>query len=175
MSVVALIIKLFTRKKKMNEEVEVTPDFTPNTHPVLIALNEKVARLEADLSVATAEKEKLKQNNEFVSAQLTKWCDKYRKAEYALTDLLKELITDEDITIENAQRIADIFDSVILTKRISIRYDIVATVELEVPFGKKDDEVADNTHCDRVTFETYEEDSEVLEVDFDVTDWNVSS
>jgi len=172
MSVVPLIIKLFTRKKKMNEEVEATPTIQ---HPVLITLNEKVARLEADLSVATAEKDKLNSDKEFLSAQITKWSDKYRKAEYALTDLLKEMITDEDITIENAQRIADIFDDVLLTKRVTIRYDIVATVEVEVPFGADEDEVADQVYCDRVTFETYESNSEVLEVDFDVTDWNVSS
>jgi hypothetical protein len=157
------------------EDINNTPDFTPNTHPVLQALNERVASLENELSIATAEKDKLVQSNTFISAQHQKATDKYRSAEYSLTDLLKELITDEEITIENAQRIADIFDNVLLTKRVTIRYDIVATVELEVPFGKEDDEVADNTYCDRVTFETYEEDSEVLEVDFDVTDWNVSS
>ena len=157
------------------ETINNTPDFTPNTHPVLQALNEKVTSLENALSIATAEKDKLNSDKEFLSAQITKWSDKYRSAEYSLTDLLKELITDEDITLENAQRIADIFDNVNLTRRVTIRYDIVATVELEVPFGKEDDEIADNTYCDRVTFETYEEDSEVLEVDFDVTDWNVTS
>jgi hypothetical protein len=172
MSVVALIIKLIKRKKKMNEEVEVTPTIQ---HPVLIVLNEKVATLENALSIATAEKDKLNNDKEFISAQLTKWSDKYRKAEYALTDLLKELITDEDITIENAQRIADIFDSVILTKRITIRYDIVATVEVEVPFGADEDEVADNTYCDSVRFDNYESDHEVLECDFDVSDYNVVS
>ena len=169
------IIETHQEKEAPMEEINNEPTFTPNTHPVLATLNEKVTKLENDLSIATAEKDRLTQSNEFMSAQITKWSDKYRKAEYSLTDLLKELITDEDITIENAQRIADIFDSVILTKRVTIRYDIVASVEVEVPFGKEDDEVADNTYCDRVTFETYEEDSEVLEVDFDVTDWNVVS
>lgn len=168
MSVVALIIKLIKRKKKME-------DLTSNTHPVLIALNEKIVQLENDLSISTAEKDRLSNEKTFVSEQLRKFSDKYRKAEYSLTDLLKELITDEEISIENAQRIADIFDNVTLSTRVTIRYDIVATVELEVPFGKDLDEVADNTYCDRVTFETYESDSEVLEVDFDVTDWNVSS
>jgi len=157
------------------EDINNTPDFTPNTHPVLQALNEKVAKLENDLSLMTAQKDAVTREKEFINTQLINARDKYRSAEYSLTDLLKELITDEDITIENAQRIADIFDNVLLTKRVTIRYDIVATVELEVPFGKEDDEVADNTYCDRVTFETYEEDSEVLEVDFDVTDWNVVS
>jgi hypothetical protein len=157
------------------EEINNEPTFTPNTHPVLATLNEKVAKLENDLSILTAERDALNNKSEFVSAQLTKWSDKYRKAEYSLTDLLKELIAEEEITIENAQRIADIFDNVILSKRVTIRYDIVATVEVEVPFGKEDDEVADNTYCDSVRFETYEDDSEVLECDFDVTDWTVVS
>ena len=169
------IIEPHQEKEAPMEEINNEPTFTPNSHPVLATLNEKVSKLENDLSLATAEKDRLTQSNEFMSAQITKWSDKYRKAEYSLTDLLKELITDEDITIENAQRIADIFDNVLLTKRVTIRYDIVASVEVEVPFGKEDDEVADNTYCDRVTFETYEEDSEVLEVDFDVTDWTVVS
>lgn len=144
-------------------------------HPVLIAQNERIETLMKANEELAGEVAAYKNKDEYVSAQLTKWSDKYRKAEYSLTELLKEMITDEDITLENAQRIADIFDNVTLTKRVTIRYDIVATVELEVPFGKEDDEIADNTFCDRVTFETYESDCEVLEVDFDVTDWNVTS
>ena len=168
------IIEPHQEKEAPMEEINIGT-FTPNTHPVLQALNERVARLEADLSIATAEKDKLSNEKTFVSEQLRKSTDKYRSAEYALTDLLKELITDEEISIENAQRIADIFDNVTLSTRVTIRYDIVAAVELEVPFGKDLDEVADNTYCDSVTFETYESDSEVLEVDFDVTDWKVVS
>jgi hypothetical protein len=157
------------------EEINNEPTFTPNTHPVLQALNEKVSKLENDLSILTAERDATAREKDFINSQLINARDKYRKAEYALTDLLKELITDEEITIDNAQRIADIFDNVILSTRVTIRYDIVAAVELEVPFGKDLDEVADNTYCDSVRFETYESDSEVLEVDFDVTDWNVVS
>jgi hypothetical protein len=157
------------------EEINNEPTFTPNTHPVLATLNEKVTKLENDLSILTAERDARAREKDFINSQLTNARDKYRKAEYALTDLLKEMIADEDITLENAQRIADIFDNVTLTKRISIRYDIVATVEVEVPFGADEDEVADNTYCDSVRFDTYESNHEVLEVDFDVTDWNVVS
>jgi hypothetical protein len=168
------IIEPHQEKEAPMEEINIGT-FTPNTHPVLQALNEKVARLEADLSVATAEKDRLTQSNEFMSAQITKWSDKYRKAEYALTDLLKEMITDEEITIENAQKIADIFDSVILTKRVTIQYDIVSTVEFEVPFTMDVDEVADNAYCDLVRFDTYDSDSEVLECDFDISNYTVIS
>jgi len=172
MSVVPLIIKLFTRKKKMNEEVEVTPTIQ---HPVLTAQNERIETLMKANEELAGELAAYKNKDEYVSAQLTKWSDKYRKAEYALTDLLKELITDEDITLENAQRIADIFDNISLTKRISIRYNVSVGVELEVPLDADEDEVADQVYCDRVSFETYESNYEVLEVDFDVEDWNVVS
>ena len=168
------IIETHQEKEAPMEEINIGT-FTPNTHPVLQILNEKVSKLENDLSILTAERDATAREKEFINSQLINARDKYRKAEYALTDLLKEMITDEDITIENAQKIADIFDNVILTKRVNIRYDIVVSVELEVPFGKDPDEVADNTYCDSVRFDTYEEDSEVLECDFDVTDWTVVS
>ena len=168
------IIEPHQEKEAPMEEINIGT-FIPNTHPVLQTLNEKVARLEADLSIATAEKDRLTQSNEFMSAQITKWSDKYRKAEYALTDLLKEMISDEDITIENAQKIADIFDNVTLTKRVTIQYDIVSTVEFEVPFGKDIDEVADNAYCDVVRFDTYDSDTEVLECDFDISNYTVIS
>lgn len=172
MSVVPLIIKLITRKKKMNEEVEVTPTIQ---HPVLTAQNERIETLMKANEELAGELAAYKNKDEYVSAQLTKWSDKYRKAEYALTDLLKELITDEDIILENAQRIADIFDNISLTKRISIRYNVSVGVELEVPLDADEDEVADQVYCDRVSFETYESNYEVLEVDFEVEDWNVVS
>jgi hypothetical protein len=169
------IIEPHQEKEAPMEEINNEPTFTPNTHPVLQALNEKVSKLENDLSLATAEKDRLTQSNEFMSAQITKWSDKYRKAEYALTDLLKEMISDEDITIENAQKIADIFDNVTLSKRVTIQYDIVSTVEFEVPFGKDIDEVADNAYCDVVRFDTYDSDTEVLECDFDISNYTVIS
>ena len=175
MSDLPTIMEVINEKEAPMEEINNEPTFTPNTHPVLQALNEKISKLENDLSITTAERDANKNENNFISSQLINARDKYRKAEYALTDLLKEMISDDDITIENAQRIADIFDNVVLSKRISIRYDIVATVEVEVPFGTDEDEVADNTYCDRVAFETYLDNSEILEVDFDVTDWNVVS
>ena len=145
------------------------------SHPVLTHLNGRLEKLENELSLMTAQKDAVTREKEFINTQLINARDKYRKAEYALTDLLKEMIADEDITLENAQRIADIFDNVTLTKRITIRYDIVASVEVEVPFGADEDEVADNTYCDSVRFDSYESNHEVLEVDFDVTDWNVVS
>jgi hypothetical protein len=169
------IIETHQEKEAPMEEINNEPTFTPNTHPVLATLNEKVTKLENDLSIVTAERDANKNENNFINSQLINARDKYRKAEYALTDLLKEMISDEDITIEIAQRIADIFDNIALTKRISIRYNVTVGVEVEVPLNADEDEVADNTYCDRVTFDTYESNYEVLECDFEVEDWNIVS
>ena len=154
-------------------EIGTVSDYVPNTHPVLANLNAKVVELENELSLATAEKDKLNNDKEFISEQLRKSADKYRTAEYSLTSVLKELLDDEDITFENATKIADIFDSVTLTKVVMIRYELHADVELEIPYGSDVDEIAGNTYIDRVTAETYESDVEVLEVDFDVSDYRV--
>lgn len=155
------------------EEINNAPDFTPNTHPVLSALNEKIAELENELSLATARKDALQNSFDLANTNYQKAVDKYRTAEYSLTSVLKELLDDEDITFENATKIADIFDSVTLTKVVMIRYELHADVELEVPYGSDVDDIAGNTYIDRVTAETYESDVEVLEVDFDVSDYRV--
>ena len=168
------IIEPHQEKEAPMEEINIGT-FIPNTHPVLQTLNEKVSKLENDLSILTAERDATSREKDFINSQLINARDKYRKAEYALTDLLKEMISDEDITIENAQNIADLFDSVILTKRVTIQYDIVSTVEFEVPFTMDENEVADNAYCDVVRFDTYDSDSEGLECDFDISNYTVIS
>lgn len=172
MSVVALIIKLIKRKKKMNEEVEVTPTIQ---HPVLIALNEKVATLENDLSILTAERDALKNKDEFVSAQLKKWSDKYRLMESCVQDLLKEMLDDEEIEFDAAKKIAELFDNVNLIKQVTIRYSITADVLVEMPYNADADEVANDIYLDRTDFATYHGDADILETDAELEDWNVVS
>ena len=181
--------------RKKEEEMTEMPDYTPETgtfgdynpnatptedeiakaisHPVLTHLNGRLEKLENELSLMTAERDALKNKVEFTDTQLIRVRDKYRSAEYSLTDLLKEMITDEDITIENAQRIADIFDNITLTKQIEVRYTITATATIEVPYGADEDEVADSTYVERVEFYTDFDNAEVLESDHEVEDWNV--
>lgn len=171
MSVVALIIKLIKRKKKMNEEVEVTPTIQ---HPVLIALNEKVATLENDLSILTAERDALKNKDEFVSAQLKKWSDKYRLVERSVQDTLKQMLDDEEIEFEAAEKIAELFDDVSLLKQATIRYTITADVLVEMPYNADVDAVANDVYLDRVDFSTYSE-GDVLETDPSIEDWSIIS
>jgi hypothetical protein len=144
---------------------EYDPNATPTeeeiataiSHPVLTHLNKRLETLQT----LVAEKE----------ATALRLRDKYRTAEYKLEAVLKELLDDEEIELEVAKRIADVFDSITLTKQITLQYDITATATIEVPYGADADEVAGSTYVERVEFYTDFDDAEVLESDHDVNDW----
>jgi hypothetical protein len=138
-----------------------------SSHPVLVVLNEKIEKLEKDL----AEKEGYRVS---MADQLRSVRYDHDSKKLKLKDVLAELLEEEEINFENATKIAEIFD-VMLTKRIDIEYNITASVTIEVPMNADPDDVADNLYCDRVDFSTYNSDHEVLETDFDVSDWNVRS
>ena len=172
MSVVALIIKLIKRKRTMNEEVEVTPTIQ---HPVLITLNERVEVLTKANEELLAEVNALKNKDEFVSAQLKKWSDKYRLVERSVQDTLKEMLDDEEIEFDAAKKIAELFEDVNLTKQVTIRYSITADVLVEMPYNADADEVANDIYLDRTDFSTYHGDADILETDAELEDWNVVS
>jgi hypothetical protein len=146
---------------------EFDPNATPTeeeiakaiSHPVLTHLNSRLENLQSQLTASQDSVMRLR--------------DKYRSAEYSLEALLKELLDDEEISVENAQRIADIFDNITLTKQIEVRYTITATATIEVPYGADEDDVASSTYVERVEFYTDYDNAEVLESDHDVDDWNV--
>jgi hypothetical protein len=157
----------YINQKKEEEMNEFDPNATPTedeiakaiSHPVLTHLNQRLENLQ---SLLTASQD-----------SVTRLRDVYRTAEYSLEALLKELLDDEEISPENAQRIADIFDSITLTKQVEITYTISATATVEVPYGSDPDEVADSTYVERVEFYTDFDGADVLEVDHDVEDWKV--
>ena len=141
------------------EILEVVGDLVAvsSEHPVLLHYKKQIEELEVKL----ADKD----------ATIYRLRDKYRTAEYAVEAKLKELLDDETIELEYAKEIADIFDSISLTKQITIQYDIQATATIEVPYGADPDDVAGSTYVERVEFYTDFEDAEVLETDHDVNDW----
>lgn len=136
-------------------------------HPVLTALNERIATLEKEL----ADKETYRAN---VADQLRSIRYDHDKKKLALKDVLISLVEEEDLHYDNAKTIAEIFD-IMLTKRIEVEYKITATATLDVPINADPDEVADEVYCDRVDFSTYNSDYEVLETDYDVEDWSIRS
>jgi hypothetical protein len=149
----------------MNDYID--PNATPTedeiakaiSHPVLTHLNAKVENLQSQLTASQDSVMRLR--------------DKYRTAEYKLEALLKEWLDDEEIEIEQAQAIADIFDSITLTKQIEISFTISASATVEVPYGADPDDVASSVYVERVEFYTDYDNAEVLESDHDVEDWNV--
>ena len=144
---------------------EYDPNATPTeaeiataiSHPVLTHLNKRLETLQN----LVAEKD----------ATILRLRDKWRTAEYSLEAKLKELLDDEEIDLEHAKAIAEIFDGITLSKQVTIQYDITATVTLEVPYGADADDVASSTYVERVEFYSDFEDGEVLESDHDVNDW----
>ena len=149
----------------LNPETGTFGEYVPESnHPVLQQLKKQIEDLETRLTMQTA----LLADKEATALRLR---DKYRTAEYKLEAVLKELLDDEEISIEHAKTIADIFDYITLTKQITIQYDIIATATIEVPYGADADDVAGSTYVERVEFYTDFEDAEVLESDSDVNDW----
>ena len=171
----------YINQKKEEEMTEQMPDYNPATgtfgeydpnatptedeiakaisHPVLTHLNKRL--------------ETLQNRNAELEQTTTRLRDKYRSAEYSLEALLKELLDDEEISIENAQRIADIFDSITLTKQIEVSYTLSVLATIEVPYGADEDDVASSTYVERVEFYTDFENAEVLESDHEIEDWRV--
>ena len=146
---------------------EYDPNATPTeeeiakaiSHPVLTHLNKRLENAQSQLTASQDSVMRLR--------------DKYRTAEYQLEAKLKELLDDEEISVENAQAIADIFDGITLTKQIEITYTISATATIEVPYGADPDEVADSVYVERVEFYTDYDNADVLETDHEVEDWRV--
>jgi hypothetical protein len=142
-----------------NAEPTVEEIATAISHPVLTHLNK---RLEA-----------LQNRNAELEQTTTRLRDKYRTAEYQVESKLKELLDDEEISVENAQAIADIFDSISLTKQIEVSYTLSVLATIEVPYGADEDDVASSTYIERVEFYTDFENAEVLESDHEIEDWRV--
>jgi hypothetical protein len=141
-----------------NPETGTFGEYVPESnHPVLQQLKNQIENLESQLKASQDTVMRVR--------------DKYRTAEYSVEAKLKELLDDENIELEYAKEIADIFDSITLTKQITIQYDITATATIEVPYGADADDVAGSTYVERVEFYTDFEDAEVLESDSDVNDW----
>lgn len=129
------------------------------SHPVLTHLNNKLENLQSQLTASQDSVIRLR--------------DKYRSQQSELESLLKELLDDEEIDVDVAKRIADIFDSITLTKQVDIQFTITATATVEVPYGTDDDTVGDNIFVERVEFYSQDSDYDILESDHDVDDWNV--
>ena len=123
------------------------------SHPVLANLNARLENLQSQLTASQDTAVRLR--------------DKYRTAEHKVEALLKEWLIEDQITMEMAQSLADIFDNISLTKQVELSYSVSGTITVEVPITMEDDHIESNVFIDRVEADTYESDIEVLEVSFD--------
>lgn len=110
-------------------EIENSPEFTPNTHPVLQALNEKVSDLEA--KVAKGFELDVERMQTINSIRNEKW-----KYEERVKNVLVEALENYDS--ETVKWIATQLD-VELTKTKQVEVNVTFTIDLEYEIGDEPD------------------------------------
>lgn len=123
MSVVPLIIKILRRKKKPMEE------FTPNTHPVLQALNEKVADLEAKVTKSSE-----------LDLERVQTINRIRNEKWQYEEKVKNVLVealeghDEDTVKYIAEQL-----EIPLTKTKQVEVNVTFTIDIEYEIGSEPD------------------------------------
>jgi len=150
-----------------NENGLIVPDPIPasvvlgesvvSEHPVLTPLKNRIAELEREVEVVKGNADNYRNRWNILANQ-----------RYTLENALATFVEDEEIEIDVAQKIADIFD-ISLTKKIDVELTYKVTVSVEVPLG---DDVSVDDVADNVSISVdYYGSGEMLESDSDLDDW----
>jgi uncharacterized coiled-coil protein SlyX len=144
-----------------------TADLSSN-HPVLTQLKKRIEELEMKITTQSSfiadYKKSLEQQHE-----------RTHKQQAECQSVLETLLENQDITIDDAQLIADCFDYVSLEKTIQIEFNITATATVQIPLGADPDSVASSVYVSKFDFYTDYNDVEILDYDFTTDDYNVVS
>lgn len=110
-------------------EIENPPAFTPNTHPVLQALNEKVANLEAQVAKANQ-----------LDAERVQTINRIRNEKWQYEERVKKVLVEalENYDEETVKWIASQLD-VELTKTKTIEVNVTFSIDLEYEIGEEPD------------------------------------
>lgn len=110
-------------------EIENPPAFTPNTHPVLQALNEKVATLEAEVA----------KTRELSSEQFAT-INRLRNEKFHYQERVKNVLVEalEDYDEETIKHIARQLD-IELTKTKTIEVNVTFNIDVEYEIGEEPD------------------------------------
>jgi hypothetical protein len=130
-------------------------------HPVLSGLKTRIAELEREVEVT-------KGNSDNYRNRWNELCNQ----RFTLENALRTFVEDEEIELNIAQQIADIFN-IALTKTIDVELTFKVSVSVEVPIGDEmtADDVADNVS---ISVDYYGS-GELLESDSDLDDWSERS
>jgi hypothetical protein len=130
-------------------------------HPVLSGLKNRIAELEREVEVT-------KGNSDNYRNRWNELCNQ----RFTLENALRTFVEDEEIELNIAQQIADIFN-IALTKTIDVELTFKVSVSVEVPLGDEMtvDDVADNVSISVDYYGT----GELLESDSDLDDWSERS
>jgi len=144
-----------------------TADLSSN-HPVLTQLKKRIEELEMNITTQSS----------FIAdyrKSLEQQFDRTRKQQAECQSVLETLLENQDISLEDAELIADCFDYVSLTKTVQIEFNITATATVQVPLGTDPDEVAGSVYVSSFDFYTDYNGAEMLDYDFTTDDYNVVS
>jgi uncharacterized coiled-coil protein SlyX len=144
-----------------------TADLSSN-HPVLTQLKKRIEELEMNITTQSSFIADYKKS-------LEQQFDRTHKQQLECQSVLEILLENQDITIDDAQLIADCFDYVSLSKTVQIEFNITATATVQIPFGADPDDVASSVFVQSVDFYTDYADTEILDHDFFTDDYNVVS
>ena len=110
-------------------EIENPPAFTPNTHPVLQALNEKVADLEAKVSKGLE-----------LDAERLTTINRLRNEKWQYQERVKNVLVEalENYDEETIKHIASQLD-IELTKTKTVEVNVTFTIDLEYEIGDEPD------------------------------------
>ena len=110
-------------------EIENPPAFTPNTHPVLQALNEKVADLEAKVAKGLE-----------LDAERIQTANRLRNEKWQYESRVKDVLVEslEDYDEETIKHIASEL-GIELTKTKTVEVNVTFTIDLEYEVGEEPD------------------------------------
>ena len=130
-------------------------------HPVLKSLKDRIAELEREVAV-------VKGNSDNYRNRWNELCNQ----RYTLENALRTFVEDEELSMDIAGQIAEIFD-INLTKTIDVELTFKVSVSVEVPLGS---ELTADDVADYVSISVdYSGEGELLESDSDLDDWNERS
>jgi hypothetical protein len=130
-------------------------------HPVLSGLKTRIAELEREVEVTKGNSDNYRNRwNTLVNQR------------YTLENALRTFVEDEELSMDIAGQIAEIFD-ITLTKTIDVELTYKVSVSVEVPLGS---ELTVDDVADYVSISVdYSGEGDLIESDSDLDDWNERS
>ena len=130
-------------------------------HPSLSVLKNRITELEREVQITKQTSDNYR----------NRW-NELNNQKYTLENALRTFVEDEELSMEIAGQLAEIFD-ITLTKTIDVELTFKVSVSVEVPLGS---ELTVDDVADYVSIAVdYSGEGDLIESDFNLDDWNERS